>query len=45
MGYAPGSVLTFDNAIKILMVKSANDVATAMAESLGGLGAGLRRRA
>lgn len=36
MGYKPGSVLTVDNAIKILMVKSANDVATAIAESLTG---------
>lgn len=36
MGYRPGTVLTFDNAIKILMVKSANDVATAVAESLAG---------
>ena len=36
MGYKPGSVLTVDNAIKILMVKSANDVATAVAESLTG---------
>jgi D-alanyl-D-alanine carboxypeptidase len=36
MGYKPGSVLTFDNAIKILMVKSANDVATAVAESIAG---------
>lgn len=36
MGYKPGSVLTVDNAIKILMVKSANDVATAVAESIGG---------
>jgi len=36
MGYKPGSVLTFDNAIKILMVKSANDIATAIAESLTG---------
>jgi len=36
MGYKPGSVLTYDNAIKILMVKSANDVATAVAESLSG---------
>lgn len=36
MGYKPGSVLTVDNAIKILMVKSANDVATAVAESVGG---------
>lgn len=36
MGFKPGSVLTVDNAIKILMVKSANDVATAVAESVGG---------
>lgn len=36
MGYAAGSVLTLDNAIKILMVKSANDVATAMAINIGG---------
>lgn len=36
MGYKPGSVLTVDNAIKILMVKSANDVSTALAESVAG---------
>ncbi len=36
MGYKPGSVLTLDNALKILMVKSANDVATAVGESLAG---------
>lgn len=36
MGYKPGSVLTLDNAIKIIMVKSANDVATAIAESIAG---------
>jgi D-alanyl-D-alanine carboxypeptidase len=36
MGYAPGSVLTLDNALKIIMVKSANDVATAIGESLAG---------
>jgi D-alanyl-D-alanine carboxypeptidase len=36
MGFKPGSVLTVDNAIKLLMVKSANDVATAVAESVGG---------
>ena len=27
MGYKPGSELTLDNALKIIMVKSANDVA------------------
>lgn len=36
MGYPVGTVLTYDNAIKILMVKSANDVATAVAESVAG---------
>ncbi len=36
MGYPAGSVLTLDNALKILMVKSANDVATAVAESIAG---------
>jgi D-alanyl-D-alanine carboxypeptidase len=36
MGYAPGSLLTVQNAIRILMVKSANDVATAIAENIGG---------
>ncbi len=36
MGFPVGSVLTLDNAIKILTVKSANDVAVAVAESIGG---------
>ena len=36
MGYKPGSVLTLDNALKIIMVKSANDVAMAIGESIGG---------
>jgi len=36
MGYKPGTVITYENAIRILMVKSANDVATAIAESLTG---------
>jgi D-alanyl-D-alanine carboxypeptidase len=44
MGYKPGSVLTVDNAIKILMVKSANDVAAAVAESLAGSHADFARR-
>lgn len=44
MGYKPGTVLTYDNAIKILMVKSANDVATAVAESLSGSRAGFAER-
>ena len=36
MGYPVGTVLTLDNALKIIMVKSANDVATAIGESLAG---------
>lgn len=36
IGYKPGSVLTFDNALKILLTKSANDMATAIAESVAG---------
>jgi len=44
MGYKPGSVLTVDNAIKILMVKSANDVAAAIAESLSGSRAEFAKR-
>ena len=36
MGYPVGTVLTLDNALKIIMVKSANDVATSIGESLAG---------
>ncbi|WP_052341453.1 D-alanyl-D-alanine carboxypeptidase family protein [Salinarimonas rosea] len=36
MGFAPGSQITLDNALKIIMVKSANDVAWTIAENLGG---------
>ncbi len=36
MGYKPGSVLTLDNALKIIMVKSANDIAMAIGENVGG---------
>lgn len=36
MGYPAGTVITLGNAIKIIMVKSANDVATAIGESLAG---------
>ena len=36
MGYSPGSLLTLDNALKIIMVISANDITTAIAESVGG---------
>jgi D-alanyl-D-alanine carboxypeptidase len=36
MGFKPGEVVTVDNALKIIMVKSANDVAYALAEAVGG---------
>lgn len=36
IGLRPGLTLTLDNALKIIMVKSANDVATMIGENLGG---------
>lgn len=36
MGFKPGTVLTVDTALKIIIVKSANDVAVALAEAVGG---------
>ena len=36
MGFKPGTKLTLDNALKIIMVKSANDIAWAIGENLGG---------
>ncbi|HEX8417544.1 MAG TPA: D-alanyl-D-alanine carboxypeptidase family protein, partial [Methylobacterium sp.] len=36
MGFRPGTQLTLDNALKIIMVKSANDVAYTIGENLGG---------
>ncbi len=36
MYYKPGQQLTLDSALKILLVKSANDVAVAIAETVGG---------
>lgn len=36
MGFDEGTILNIDTAIKILMVKSANDIATSLAESIGG---------
>lgn len=36
MGYRPGNVLTMDNALKIMLVKSANDIAVAVAETVAG---------
>ncbi len=40
MGFAVGTKLTVDNALKMLLVKSANDVAVAIAEGVGGSIAG-----
>lgn len=36
MGFKPGSEITLENALKIIMVKSANDVATTIAEGVSG---------
>jgi D-alanyl-D-alanine carboxypeptidase len=36
MGFKVGTTLTVDNAMKMLMVKSANDMAVAIAEGVGG---------
>ncbi|HSG93931.1 MAG TPA: D-alanyl-D-alanine carboxypeptidase family protein, partial [Afifellaceae bacterium] len=36
MGFPVGSVLTVDNALKIILVKSANDIAVALAETVAG---------
>jgi D-alanyl-D-alanine carboxypeptidase len=35
MGFKPGTEIRLDNALKILMVKSANDIATTIAENIG----------
>ena len=36
MGFRPGTVVTVDNALKMLLVKSANDIAVTIAEGVGG---------
>ena len=36
MGFKPGTTLTLDNALKMMMVKSANDVAVVIAEGVSG---------
>ncbi len=36
MYYKPGQQLTLDSALKIMLVKSANDIAVAIAETVGG---------
>jgi D-alanyl-D-alanine carboxypeptidase len=44
MGYKPGTIITYETALKILMVKSANDVAAAVGESLSGSRAAFAQR-
>lgn len=36
MGYKAGSVMTLDNALKMMLVKSANDIAMAVGENVAG---------
>jgi D-alanyl-D-alanine carboxypeptidase len=36
MGFSPGIQVTVDNALKMMMVKSANDMAVVLAEGVGG---------
>jgi len=36
MGFTPGTQVTLDNALKMLMVKSANDIAVTIAEGVSG---------
>ncbi|MBN9584737.1 MAG: D-alanyl-D-alanine carboxypeptidase [Afipia sp.] len=36
MGFRPGTQVTVDNAMKMMMVKSANDIAVVLAEGVGG---------
>lgn len=36
MGFKPGQVMRLDNAMKMMLVKSANDVAMAIGENIGG---------
>lgn len=36
MGFKPGSVLRLDTAVKIMITKSANDIAMAIGENIGG---------
>ncbi len=43
MGFPAGTILTVESALRIILVKSANDVATAIAESVGGDVAGFSR--
>jgi D-alanyl-D-alanine carboxypeptidase len=40
MGFPVGTTMTLDNALKMMLVKSANDIAVAVAETVGGSEAG-----
>jgi D-alanyl-D-alanine carboxypeptidase len=44
IGIKPGQIITLDNALKILLVKSANDVAYVIAENLSGSADGFVNR-
>ena len=44
MGYKVGTDLTLDNALKMMIVRSANDIAVALAETIGGSGGGFVER-
>jgi D-alanyl-D-alanine carboxypeptidase len=44
MGFRQGTMLTLENALKMMMVKSANDIAVAVAETVGGSEAGFADR-
>jgi D-alanyl-D-alanine carboxypeptidase len=44
MGFRPGTLMTLDNALKMMMVKSANDIAVAVAETVGGSVPGFAER-
>ena len=44
MGFPVGTVVTVDNALKMLMVKSANDIAVEVAEAVGGSVTGFAAR-
>src|SRR5690606_39201588 len=36
MGFRPGDTMTLDNALKMMITRSANDVAMAVGENIGG---------
>jgi D-alanyl-D-alanine carboxypeptidase len=44
MGFKPGSVMRLDNALEMMLVKSANDMAMAIGENIGGSQAAFAQR-